>query len=197
MTAKQKIARGKRAQSVGQKRPFTQEQVQLIRANLEAKEEVMQLALLETSISTCLRSSDLLALTAGQVLGVGGGIADKLPIRQQKTGDVVLARLNERARRALSLWVVKADFRASDRLFPFTRQNYGRIIKDWARLAHVDPKHYSTHSMRRTHPAHLYHKTKNVKAAQILLGHSSIAHTGAYLGVDEDTAHNLAEEHEV
>ena len=200
MTMKQKKARGTRAQSIGQKRPFTQEQVQLIRANLLAQKpgigNTMQLALLETSISTCLRCGDLLLLKAGDVIGLPGSY-DKVPIKQQKTGDVVLVRINERARAGLAAWIKLANLGPGDRLFRFTSQYYRRLVKGWARLAHLDPRHYSTHSMRRTHPAHLYHRTKNVKAAQMLLGHSSIAHTGAYLGVDQDAAHDLAKEHDV
>lgn len=205
MTAKQKIARGKRAQSKGQKRPFTQEQVQLIRMSLTARltypgsrGSAQQLALLETAISTCLRASDLLALTVDDVAGPVMALRpDTVAVKQQKTKRVVSTRLGAKAVQALHRWITEANLGPRDRLFKFTRQYYGRIVKDWARLAHVEPRHYSTHSMRRTQPAHLYKRTNNVKAAAELLGHTNVAHTGAYLGLSTEDAHKLATEHEV
>ena len=197
MTTKQKIARGTRVQSEGKKRPFTAEQGQLIRANLEAKKDVMQLALFETALCTCLRASDLLALTGSKVADIDWSVAHKIPVKQKKTGDVVLVRLSQRARVRIGDWVEKGKIGPAFRLFDFSRQYYGRLVKEWARMAHVDPKNYSTHSMRRTHPTHVYNQTKNVKAAQEMLGHSSIAHTGAYLGMDTEAAHHLAEEHDL
>jgi integrase len=189
-------------QSIGQKRPFTPTQVQLIRHTLTehaksvahpriASDSIMYLALLETALSTCLRSVDLLALRAGDVAG------GSFPLKQRKTGRVMMVRLNRRSQEALAAWVGRANLGPNDKLFNFDRQTYGEIVKDWAVLVRADPKHYSTHSMRRTTPAHIYKQTGNVKAAAELLGHANIGNTGVYLGIGTEEAHKLAEEHEI
>ena len=192
-----------RLQSKGQKRAFTEEQVQLIRANLEMQKTypghrgaIREVALLETALSTCLRSSDLLALRVSEVLA-GGRIVDKIPVKQKKTGKVILVPLRERARLALMAWIQQDGLVNNVRLFDFSRQYYGDIVKTWARMVHADPRTYSTHSMRRTHPTHVYLKTHNAAAASRMLGHDDLAQTIHYLSVGVTEAHKLAEEHEI
>jgi site-specific recombinase XerD len=187
--------RTKRPQSIGQKRPFTREQVQLIRVNLLAQTGTIgwrQMALFELAISTCLRASDLLRLTVGEVAR-----QEKVPVMQKKTRRVVLAVVSGEAQAAVHALVEERNLGPKDRLFPFSREFYGQLVKDWARLAHLDPRHYSTHSMRRTKPAHIYRMTKNVRVAQELLGHTDLSHTGAYLGIGVDEAHEISEEHKL
>jgi site-specific recombinase XerD len=188
--------------SVGQKRPFTEQQVQLIRFSLieytKAHTEfplhhrgVRDLALFEAAISTCLRASDLLRLKVDQAAG------GSFPMKQGKTDKAMLVRVNGRAKEAIATWVQLANLGPGSRLWPIKRREYSDIVKSWAKLAHLDPKHYSTHSMRRTMPAHLYAKTNNVKAASELLGHVDTRNTGRYLGLDTVEAHKLAEEHDL
>lgn len=198
MTERQKQARGKRPQSIGQKRPFTKEQVQLIRASLLAQGDWWQTALFETAISTCLRASDVLKLTPADTGGVGPGyMNDRFPVQQKKTRRVTMVELSGEAQAAIRAIIESRNLGPKDRLFPVTRQYYGELVKRWARLAHLDPKHYSTHSMRRTKPAHIYKLTKNVKVAQELLGHSDLGHTGAYLGIGIDEALEISKEHKL
>lgn len=192
MTERQKRARGKRPQSIGQKRPFTREQVHLIRVNLLARGDWWETALFETAISTCLRASDLLALTASEVAHQA-----KVPVQQKKTKRVVLVVISGEAQAAIHQVIEARNLGPKDRLFSISRQHYGNLVKGWARLAHLDPRHYSTHSMRRTKPAHIFRMTRNVKVAQELLGHTDLGHTGAYLGIDNEAAHNLAGEHDI
>ncbi|VVT21819.1 Integrase (fragment) [Sphingomonas sp. EC-HK361] len=52
---------------------------------------------------------------------------------------------------------------------------------------------YGTHSMRRTKAAMIYKATGNLRAIQILLGHTKIENTVRYLGVDIEDALLLAE----
>lgn len=198
MTERQKQARGKRAQSIGQKRPFTKEQVQLIRANLLAQGDWWQTALFETALSTCLRASDVLSLTVADVGAVGSGYMNgRFPVKQIKTSRVIMVALSGEAQAAIRAVVQDRNLGPKDVLFHVTRQHYGRIVKDWARLAHLDPKHYSTHSMRRTKPAHIYKLTKNARVAQELLGHADLGHTGAYLGIGINEALEISEEHKI
>jgi integrase len=61
----------------------------------------------------------------------------------------------------------------------------------------LDPDMYGTHSMRRTKATLIYRKTKNIRAVQILLGHSKIESTVRYLGVEVDDALDISEHMEV
>jgi integrase len=188
----------------GKKRPFREEEVQLIRASLKAAKELLQLALFETAISTCLRSSDLLELRWDQLisapLGSPPGIAARIDVKQQKTGRVVPVVLGERAREALwayKLWLDENETALPGRAFRLNRDQYAVLVKSWAKIAHLDPRYYSTHSMRRTRPSHVFSRTRNVKVAAELLGHTDMSHTGAYLGLDTEDALRIAEEHDL
>lgn len=56
---------------------------------------------------------------------------------------------------------------------------------------------YGTHSLRRTKVSLIYKATGNLRAVQILLGHTKIENTVRYLGVDVEDALELAEHTEV
>ena len=55
---------------------------------------------------------------------------------------------------------------------------------------------YGTHTMRRTKASLIYQRTKNLRAIQLLLGHSKIESTVRYLGIEVDDALLLAEQTE-
>jgi integrase len=76
-----------KGKSVGQKRPFTLEQVQLIKRTLDADGNLRDLALFSTAIDTMLRSVDVLRLTVEDVIDDAGHVVDEITIRQQKTGE--------------------------------------------------------------------------------------------------------------
>ena len=56
---------------------------------------------------------------------------------------------------------------------------------------------YGTHSLRRTKASLIYKATGNLRAVQILLGHTNIENTVRYLGVDIDDALTLSERTEI
>ncbi|WP_425348638.1 tyrosine-type recombinase/integrase, partial [Pararhizobium arenae] len=68
-----------------------------------------------------------------------------------------------------------------------TRQ-YARIVHRWVASIGLDASAYGTHSMRRTKAAQIYKKTGNLRAVQILLGHTKLESTVRYLGVEVDDA---------
>jgi site-specific recombinase XerC len=47
--------------------------------------------------------------------------------------------------------------------------------------------------MRRTKPTLIYKRTKNLRAVQLLLGHSKIENNVRYLGIEVDDALEMAE----
>ncbi|WP_343227124.1 tyrosine-type recombinase/integrase [Pseudoxanthomonas sp. PXM03] len=91
-----------------------------------------------------------------------------------------------------------------DHLFPggsqgyshLSTRQYARLVKAWVCSIGLDPVSYGTHSMRRTKASLIYQRTKNLRAIQLLLGHSKIESTVRYLGVEVDDALLLAEQTE-
>jgi site-specific recombinase XerD len=77
-----------------------------------------------------------------------------------------------------------------------TRQ-YAQMIRRWVETAGLDPTAYGTHSMRRTKATLIYKRTKNLRAVQLLLGHSKIESTIRYLGIEVDDALQISEQTEI
>ena len=59
------------------------------------------------------------------------------------------------------------------------------------------PAAYGTHSLRRTKATLIYRRTRNLRAVQLLLGHSKLENTVRYLGIEVNDALELAEQTEV
>jgi len=77
-----------------------------------------------------------------------------------------------------------------------TRQ-YARLVDDWVSAIGMDPSGYGTHSLRRTKAALIYRKTGNLRAVQLLLGHTKVDSTVRYLGVELDDALSIAEKMDI
>lgn len=182
-----------RGRAVGKKRPFSPEQVSQIRYALKARGDTFGLALFETALSTLLRSVDLLGLTVGDVVS-RGVVVTELSIRQQKTGKAHKVALSEPARLAIGALLGADGALSPDRPLwledgrRLKRLRYAGLVKAWARLAHLDPDVYSTHSMRRTMAAHVFRQTNNVEVVRNLLGQKSVTATSEYLDVSLDDA---------
>jgi integrase len=71
------------------------------------------------------------------------------------------------------------------------------MIHRWAGAAGLDPTVYGTHSMRRTKATLIYKRTKNLRAVQLLLGHSKVESTIRYLGIEVDDALEISEHTEI
>lgn len=120
---------------------------------------------------------------------------------QQKTQRPVQFEITQATRDAVQGWIKQADLRAEDFLFPSrihdsphlgTRQ-YARILEELG----LDTGAYGTHSIRRTKPTMIYRRTKNLRAVQLLLGHTKLESTVRYLGIEVDDALEMAEQTEV
>ena len=70
-------------------------------------------------------------------------------------------------------------------------------MRGWIKDLGLDPAGYSTHSMRRTKASLIYKRTKNLRAVQLLLGHSKIESTVRCLGIEVEDALAMAEQTEV
>ena len=77
-----------------------------------------------------------------------------------------------------------------------TRQ-YSRVVSHWVASIGLDPHKYGTHSLRRTKAALIYKLTGNLRAVQLLLGHTKLESTVRYLGIEVDDALRLSEQTEL
>ena len=77
--------------------------------------------------------------------------------------------------------------RFHEQLHISTRQN-ARLVRDWVTSIGLEPGSYGTHSMRRTKVVQIYRKTGNLRAVQLLLGHTKMGSTVRYLGVEIEDA---------
>lgn len=124
---------------------------------------------------------------------------------QQKTHRPVQFEITEQTRHSLSDWIELAGITLSDFIFPsrihssphITTRQYARIVRQWVTEIGLDPTNYGTHSMRRTKVTLIYRRTKNIRAIQLLLGHTKIESTVRYLGIEVDDALEMAEQTEV
>ena len=64
--------------------------------------------------------------------------------------------------------------------FHITTRQYARILSGWLKMIGLDPSLYGTHSIRRTKASLIYKRTKNLRAVQLLLGHTKLESTVRY-----------------
>src|SRR5262245_17110062 len=53
-----------------------------------------------------------------------------------------------------------------------TTRQYARLVQEWVASIGLDPAKFGTHSLRRTKAVLIYRRTGNLRAVQLLLGHS-------------------------
>jgi integrase len=134
----------------------------------------------------------------------GEHVLSRATVLQQKTGRPVRFELTDPTCEAIQAWRARAKLGAADPLFPsrsgrahLSTRQHARIVKSWVALVGLDPRDYGAHSLRRTKATLIYRRTRNLRAVQLLLGHSRIESTVRYLGVEVDDALEIAEQAEV
>jgi integrase len=189
---------------VGQKAPLKLKEIWAIRIRLQLEHRARELALFNLAIDSKLRGCDLVKLKVQDVCH-GGRVASRAVVMQQKTQQPVQFELRPPTRDAVEEWIRVANLSAEGYLFPSrnhgsphlgTRQ-YARILEGWVSQIGLDPAAYGTHSMRRTKATLIYRKTKNLRAVQLLLGHTKLESTVRYLGIEVDDALEISEQTEV
>lgn len=124
---------------------------------------------------------------------------------QQKTERPVQFEISEKMRKSITEWLQLSKLRSDDFLFPskihdsphLSTRQYARIVNSWVAEIGLDPTSYGTHTMRRTKASLIYRRTKNLRAVQLLLGHTKLESTVRYLGIEVDDALEIAEQTEV
>ena len=85
---------------------------------------------------------------------------------------------------------VRCDMPAAE---PCNTMTGARLVQEWAASIGLDPAKFGTHSLRRTKAVLIYRRTGNLRAVQLLLGHTKIESTVRYLGIEVDDAIEIAE----
>lgn len=185
----------------GQKPALKMKEVWAIRARLELSKRVRDLALFNLAIDSKLRGCDLVALKVEDV-AAAGEVKSRGMIVQKKTGRPVQFEITPQSRSSTADLMVTRRLRSSDYLFPsrlnspphLSTRQYARIVQGWVGSIGLNPATYGTHSLRRTKASIIYRKTGNLRAVQLLLGHSKLESTVRYLGVDVDDALAISEQ---
>ncbi len=184
----------------GQKPPLKPREVWAIRVRLQIANRVRDLALFNLAIDSKLRGCDLVRLRVEDVMQ-GDQVRTRALVCQRKTGAPVQFEITEQARAAVAAWANGKGLSASEWLFPsrvdrglpMTTRQYGRLVDEWIESIGLSRKAYGTHSLRRTKAALIYRKTGNIRAVQLLLGHTKLESTVRYLGVEVEDALAIAE----
>ena len=190
-----------RGRIIGPKPPLKPKHIWVIRTRLQHDGHIRDLAMFNVAIDSKLRGCDLVKLRVADI-HLGDSVRLRTTIAQRKTGRPVPFELTEPTRDALGTWLKKRGLRGGDWLFPsrshpgdhVTTRQYSRLVDTWVALARLDPAAYGTHSMRRTKVALVYKRTGNLRACQLLLGHSKLESTVRYLGIEVDDALVLSEQ---
>jgi integrase len=189
---------------VGQKAPLKLRDVWAIRTRLDLLHNTRELALFNLAIDSKLRGCDLVKLRVSDVCH-GDQISSRAIVLQQKTQRPVQFEITSGTNASLKAWIAQAGLHSGDYLFPsrihrcphMTTRSYSELVHAWVTSAGLDSQNYGTHSMRRTEATLIYRRTKNIRAVQLLLGHTKLDITVRYLGVELDDALELSEQTEV
>jgi integrase len=189
---------------IGAKRALKPQQVWAIRFWLDREHRLRDRAMFDLAIDSKLRGCDVVKIKIGELVS-GGVVRSRATIVQQKTGRPVQFELLEPARGGIFAWLERRGGTLEDFVFPsridhadhISTRQYARLVDEWVAGIGLRGEDYGTHSLRRTKASIIYKQTGNLRAVQILLGHTKIESTVRYLGVDIEDALALAEETEV
>lgn len=187
----------------GARPPLRPKHVWAIRTKLQLEHQTRDLALFNLAIDSKLRGCDVVAVKVDDV-APNGYATDRATVRQRKTGRPVRFELTEQTRLAIDDYIRLERKKAGDFLFAgrrpgqgMTTRQYARRLSDWLTSVGLDPHIYGTHSLRRTKATLIYRRTGNLRAVQLLLGHTKIESTVRYLGIEVDDAIAIAEQVDV
>jgi integrase len=188
---------------IGQKPPFQPKHVWAIRSRLQLANRKRDLALFNVAIDSKLRGCDVVSLRVADIAPHGYAL-DRATVRQKKTGRPVRFELTEQTRQSIDDYLALVRRSPGDYLFAgrrgdrcLTTRQYARLVSNWVGSIGLDPLLFGTHSLRRTKATLIYRRTGNLRAVQLLLGHTKIESTVRYLGVEVDDALAISEQVDV
>ncbi|WP_084572916.1 tyrosine-type recombinase/integrase [Methylocapsa aurea] len=191
---------------LGAKRALKPQQVRAIRFWLDREQRLRDRAMFDLAIDAKLRGCDVVKVKIKiSDLVSGGRVRTRATVIQRKTGRPVQFELLEPARGSILAWLEWRGGALDDFVFAsridqadhISTRQYARLVDEWVTGIGLRREDYGTHSLRRTKASIIYKQTSNLRAVQILLGHTKIESTVRYLGVDVEDALALAEGTEV
>ena len=193
-----------KGKQLGQKPPLKLKEIWAIRIRLQLTHRYRELALFNLAIDSKLRGCDLVGLRVHDLVQ-GSRVAPRTIVMQKKTRRPVQFEVTEQTRDAVASWIDTAHLKSEHFLFPsrvsgsphLSTRQYSRIVASWVASIGLDPAAYGTHSLRRTKATLIYRRTRNLRAVQLLLGHTKLESTVRYLGIEVDDALEIAEQTEV
>lgn len=185
---------------VGAKRALKEKHVWAIRFWLRSEQRVRDRALFDLALDSKLRGCDLVSLRIGDIV-TSGQVRHRAMVVQQKTQRPVQFEITETTRESVRAWLEHRGGGLNEYVFPsrlsakahLSTRQYARLLDQWVQAVGLIPGEYGTHSLRRTKVAMIYKRTGNIRAVQILLGHTKLDSTVRYLGVDVEDALALSE----
>jgi len=188
----------------GAKPPLRPKHVWSIRTKLQVEGRTRDLAMFNLAIDSKLRGCDVVALKVEDVAPNGYSV-DRATVRQKKTRQPVRFELTEQTRQAVDDYIRVAGKKPGEFLFGgrqgpgryMTTRQYARLVSEWISSIGLDPSLFGTHFLRRTKATLIYRRTGNLRAVQLLLGHTKIESTVRYLGIEVDDALAIAEQVDV
>jgi len=102
---------------MGQKMPLTLQEIWSIRAHLQRKGQIRDLALFNLALDSKLRACDLLKIRVSDISS-GDEVKSRAIIRQKKTSRPVQFEITARTRKSISDWSDQARLKATSYLFP-------------------------------------------------------------------------------
>lgn len=189
---------------IGPKPPLKPKHVWAIRTKLQLGRQDRDLALFNLAIDSKLRGCDVVGIMVDDIAPRGYAV-DRAIVRQRKTGRPVKFEVTEQTREVIDSYLKRSGRTPGQCLFPgrsadgahLTTRQYARLLGQWLASLGLDPSVYGTHSLRRTKATLIYKRTGNLRAVQLLLGHTKIESTVRYLGIEVDDALEIAEQVDV
>jgi integrase len=189
---------------VGAKPPLRPKHVWSIRTKLQVAGRTRDLAMFNLAIDSKLRGCDVVALKVEDVAPHGYSI-ERVTVRQKKTDRPVRFEVTEQTRQSLDNYIrakgkKPGEFLFGSRCAPgrcMTTRQYAGLVAQWVGNIGLDASLFGTHSLRRTKATLIYRRTGNLRAVQLLLGHTKIESTVRYLGIEVDDALAIAEQVDV
>jgi integrase len=188
----------------GARPPLRTKHVWSIRTKLQMDGKKRDLAMFNLAIDSKLRGCDVVRVKVEDI-APRGLTADRASVRQRKTGRPVKFELTEQTREAIDAYLNAKPKHLGNYLFEtrgrpdrcISTRQYSRLVSSWIAGIGLDPRLFGTHSLRCTKATLIYRRTGNLRAVQLLLGHTKIESTVRYLGIEVDDALAIAEQVDV
>src|SRR5215469_6302757 len=158
---------------IGPKPPLRPKHVWSIRTRLVIEGHTRDLAMFNLAIDSKLRGCDVVTLKVEDVAPNGYTI-DRATVRQRKTGRPVRFELTDQTRQAIDDYLRVSGKKPGEFLFTscrrssdcMTTRQYARLVAEWIDSIGLDPRVFSTQSLRRTKATLIYRRTGNLRAVQ-------------------------------